>query len=414
MILWEYVSKNVDHTDEIRRRPRQKSISRKSNRRSIKRSIILDKDGNYGTSAKTTRGANMSRNSNNSSQVETSDALNALPSVMNNVEYLPDLSVNSNSPRNLNTPTMVNATQNATVGATKQRVIKRDRQSYDAKKKIYSVYPVKDDDGEHRELEDLYGEAIVNAIDTVGEFVADVTEGKYWGNNTGLGSDVSTNQTVLTKTKENNTTSKPHKKRYWRDRLTERVDYALGVNEDGKYYKSWQDQLERQKLRERGNDAVSIFYGRQKKNRGPKKPVAFWEEDGSLMSLFFGRTPDGRTLTLSKLFERENSVNICTAIFKSSFKTFLAILSYLCRWASCRGALPQPIVVFYYLAASALSAPKRRRLMTIGITLVALRTVAEIIHGYVYGNEDWEDDEPYSDDERADREGTEKWEADRL
>jgi hypothetical protein len=52
--------------------------------------------------------------------------------------------------------------------------------------------------------------------------------------------------------------------------------------------------------------------------------------------------------------------------------------------------------------------------MTIGITLIALRTVAEIIHGYVYGNEDWDDDEPYSDDERGDREGTEKWEDDRL
>jgi len=73
---------------------------------------------------------------------------------------------------------------------------------------------VKDDDGEHRDLEDLYWEAIVNAIDTVGEFVAYVTEGKYWGNDTGLGSDVSPNRTVFTNTKENNTTSKPHKKRY--------------------------------------------------------------------------------------------------------------------------------------------------------------------------------------------------------
>jgi hypothetical protein len=139
MILWEYVSKNVDHTDESRRRPRQKSISRKSNRRSIKRSIILDKDGNYGTSAKTTRGANMSRNSNNSSQVETSDVLNALPSVMNNVEYFPDLSVNSNSPRNLNTPTMVNATQNTTVAATKKGSL-RETENHMMQRKRYILF----------------------------------------------------------------------------------------------------------------------------------------------------------------------------------------------------------------------------------------------------------------------------------
>lgn len=33
------------------------------------------------------------------------------------------------------------------------------------------------------------------------------------------------------------------------------------------------------------------------------------------------------------------------------------------------------------------------------MTLVALRTVAELIHGYVYGSKDWEDDELHTDDD---------------
>ncbi len=90
-----------------------------------------------------------------------------------------------------------------------------------------------------------------------------------------------------------------------------------------------------------------------------------------------------------------SSVNTCTLFFKSAFQSSIALLSYLCRWASCRGALPQPIIVFV-LAASALSAPRRRRLLTVGFTLIALRTLAEAAHGYMYGNEDWEDE--YEDD----------------
>jgi hypothetical protein len=90
-----------------------------------------------------------------------------------------------------------------------------------------------------------------------------------------------------------------------------------------------------------------------------------------------------------KLLERDFSVNI---LLKTVFKSFIAILSYICRWASCRGALPQPIVVFVFVA-SALSAPKRKRVMTAFLALIATRTVAEAVHGYVYGNDDWEDDD---------------------
>lgn len=71
-----------------------------------------------------------------------------------------------------------------------------------------------------------------------------------------------------------------------------------------------------------------------------------------------------------------------------SFKYSIAFLSQICRWASCRGSLPQPIVVFF-LAASALSAPRKQRLLTVGITLIALRTLAEALHGYIHDG--WDD-----------------------
>ena len=59
--------------------------------------------------------------------------------------------------------------------------------------------------------------------------------------------------------------------------------------------------------------------------------------------------------------------------------------------------MPQPIVVFFLFAA-AISAPSKRRFTTVGVTLVALRTAAEALHGYIYGNEDWDDDRMYIDD----------------
>lgn len=47
----------------------------------------------------------------------------------------------------------------------------------------------------------------------------------------------------------------------------------------------------------------------------------------------------------------------------------------------------------FVFAASALSAPKRKKVMAAVLALIITRAVAEAIHGYVYGNEDWEDDD---------------------
>ena len=95
--------------------------------------------------------------------------------------------------------------------------------------------------------------------------------------------------------------------------------------------------------------------------------------------------------------QRPLSNNVCTTLFKVSFQYTIAIFSQICRWASCRGSLPQPIVVFF-LTASALSAPKRKRLMTVGITLIALRTLGEALHGYI--RDDFQEDESDCEEER--------------
>jgi len=290
----------------------------------------------------------------------------------------------------------------------------QERNRNDPDKKIYSVYPNDGNDTNENmsgDFEDLYNKvkSPETILDAVGDIVADVVEGKYW-NNTSIDSVNDDKMYDYNQTKreyrsntmdnktsaqqqsdgEHPTNSHRRRKRYWRDRLAERVDYALGVHEDGKYYRSWEEQVDREKNnRTGGNDAVSIFYGKQRKDLSTKikKHVNFWEEDGSLMSLFFGRTPNGKRLS----FTAGSSVNICTTIFKLTFQYSIAFFSQLCRWASCRGSLPQPIVVFF-LAASALSAPRRRRLVTVGITLIALRTLAEALHGYVNYDEGWEDD----------------------
>ena len=94
------------------------------------------------------------------------------------------------------------------------------------------------------------------------------------------------------------------------------------------------------------------------------------------------------------LYEKDKTL---TSLFRMAYKTSLLSFSYVSRWASLRGTLPQPMVVFF-LATAALTAPRRRKIIAVALTLICLRTVAEAMHGYVYGDEDWEDDALYADD----------------
>jgi hypothetical protein len=105
-------------------------------------------------------------------------------------------------------------------------------------------------------------------------------------------------------TSTSNRTKKIGKKRYWRDRLEERLDYALGIHQDGKLYNKWQDRMEREVATEPsnyddddddGDDPLSIMTGRSPRQhlgyRSKKKGnKAFWEQDGNLFAILFGNS----------------------------------------------------------------------------------------------------------------------------
>jgi hypothetical protein len=179
-----------------------------------------------------------------------------------------------------------------------------------AKKKVYSVYPEGKDDFD---LEEIYGKAAAGAIDSVGEFLADVASGEYGKENKTASWERNSTSTANEQQKES---EQIPKRRYWRDRLAERVDLALGVHEDGGYYKSWQDRHDREHEQEsEGNDPVSIFYGKQKKRRRSKTVVGpFWEKDGSLKSLLFGRNSDDQQLAFNVSFCVSCKLSILTIV----------------------------------------------------------------------------------------------------
>jgi hypothetical protein len=101
-----------------------------------------------------------------------------------------------------------------------------------------------------------------------------------------------------------------------------------------------------------------------------------------------------------ELFQKQSSVNVMTLSLRAAFKTGVITVGYLCEWASVRGALPQPLVVFSVITA--VLSVRRRRLMAMMLTLLALRTCGELVHGSKYGHEDdlWHEDENGYDDGR--------------
>jgi hypothetical protein len=72
------------------------------------------------------------------------------------------------------------------------------------------------------------------------------------------------------------------------------------------------------------------------------------------------------------------------------------------------------------VTTAALCARRGSRIQTVGITLLALRTIGELLHGYVYGDEDWEEPDygsTVSVDERAGERKAqmqEKWDGDGM
>jgi hypothetical protein len=202
--------------------------------------------------------------------------------------------------------------RNATTTAEPQRVTVSDsastrgRQrrtrngSNDKNKQIYSNY-VYDEDGE-----------IEGPFDRLGEFLTNSADRLLWGpeSDDNYGSHEQQEQSDGQR-EQDGRGRKDQTPRYWKDRLAEQVDYALGIHEDGKYYNSWEKQLdEEQRIRDRDGPKFWESNSSPRKRRPPakgrvkyKRPL--WEEDGSIVSMILGRTKRGGKLEVDVSIQRD-------------------------------------------------------------------------------------------------------------
>jgi hypothetical protein len=241
-------------------------------------------------------------------------------------------------------------------------------------------------------------------VDQLSEFLADTADRFMWGSFDHVDSTRSTGASEhAQQTKAKNVSSqqprpsrqgrqrKPDKHhKHWKDRMEERLDSMLGLHQEGDLYRSWTEQFERNRQEESGNDAFFVAQGRQRKKRS--KPVytkPFWEEDGNIFSLLFGRSQSDTGLSVDNRLGFEAGSML--SIFRVTFRSFLVVASYLCRWASTQGALPQPVVVLG-VSSAILCARPHRRLLVAGIALLVMRTIGEVLHGYTNGTYGWDEE----------------------
>jgi hypothetical protein len=111
-----------------------------------------------------------------------------------------------------------------------------------------------------------------------------------------------------------------------------------------------------------------------------------------ILALFSSHPPVRRRqqLLLSP-FGREHTV---TSLFVYASRSALTAFGVLCRWAGVRGTIPQPIVVAAVIAAI-LSSRGGQRVLSLALSLFAMRLVGEFVHGSLHGNEFWDDEYDY-------------------
>lgn len=249
---------------------------------------------------------------------------------------------------------------------------------------IYSPYqtPTKKDqpDDLYRDSFDRLGDLIANAADTV-----------LWGplyddadNDNKSKEEVSTHRP-----KHHDEASTHQPKRHgphWKDHLEEQLDTMLGVREGDAFYDRWTKQFERD-----GPDGPdNVIVKRQKR---PATTPSFWEHNAGLSELFFGRS-NNRKDDLLRDWEKGSIVSVLRLLMLYTCR----VGGYLCRWASTKHTIPQPVVVF--VVTSIGLSVRRRRLLSMGLALLVLRTIGELLHGYA--EDMWEENwEGLEDDEAS-------------
>jgi hypothetical protein len=251
------------------------------------------------------------------------------------------------------------------------------------KRRIYNPYNIQNSSPEN-----------MDSVDRIGQFLADTVDQFFWGkydddddddDDDDVKEDDDGNRQPPppprkrqrpSKQTHNNTTQRFSRPQHWKDRLEERFDSIMGIHEDGEVYNRW------------------FQYAQQEEENVPRKrPVKkkpFWEEEGSLVALLLGRTKDGQRLSWKKALTPRGGDGSLVTIFRTVLQATLVLASYAFRWASVRGAIPQPVVVLGVSAAGLCVRQHRVRAML--LALILFRTVGELVHGGLYGQDGWEDD----------------------
>ena len=245
-----------------------------------------------------------------------------------------------------------------------------------------------------------------DGADNVGHFVANTIDSFLWGREEGY------HQQPKRKRRQRG----GHRRSgHWKDRMEEQFDQFLGIHEGGKYYDRWAYQQDIDDKNATGTDAMSYARGRaRRKNSRRSRPV--WEEDGSLLSVLFGTGEDAfrrnsRLYRSSSRLKGAGNGGSVLRLSRSLIQSFTVLAGSLGKWASVRGSLPQPVIMVSVLSAG-LSARPGRRFQTIVLSVLALRMLGELLHGYMYDDLDFEDGdddyEQYDNDDEEDNDDDKK------
>jgi hypothetical protein len=273
--------------------------------------------------------------------------------VSNSIPQLPPSQENTDSPRY-----RTNAARSARV--TGQATDRR----------IYSPYRNRD--------------IFVDGLDHFGDLVAKTVDSLLWGDSDDE-MDVTNDGQYSNRTTTQSATAPSMRGRSgnWKDRMEEQFDFILGIHQDGKYYNRWFGQEFEDDEAAEGTDAVSFARGLSPSQRRKRRIAARppWEERDSLLGVLFG--VDDR----SPSFVGSGSI---LKILQILLRSCAILVSGVCRWASVRGTLPKPIVVVSTLSALLCSRPGGR-VRNFVLSLVAVRALGELLHGYMYNDDDFWD-----------------------
>mmetsp|Transcript_8980 Transcript_8980/g.24668 ORF Transcript_8980/g.24668 Transcript_8980/m.24668 type:complete len:268 (-) Transcript_8980:51-854(-) len=263
-------------------------------------------------------------------------------------------------------------------------------------RRIYSPYSRNDGD-------DTF--VYEDGLDQFGDFVASSLDSFLWGPE----DQTSPNPASSSSDRRKPTSEAGRRQRSgnWKDRMEEQFDYLLGIHQDSQYYNRWVNQEREDERNVEGTDAVSYARGRApqpgRKRRIGERPI--WEEEDSLLSMLFGT--DKQAQHRDDMFYRPMSFlgsGSLIKILQTLLRSSSLLAGGVCRWASVRGSLPQPVVVVGAVSA-VLSSRPGSRLRNLFLTLLVIRAAGELLHGYMYDDTDFWDPEDGQNNEQVPEKG---------